>query len=185
MTKKKGTYMTKGKGYHMPAPKGGKGMGKQILSVVGVIVLLCIIGVVWAFPRTLSLDVSDSFDKAQVEEKAKEIIRLYSEEDYEGLKENAAPSLSAEMNEEGFEKANIRYDSSWGALKSFGELSGTEMKRMGDTSAMVRMTAVYENARAEFTMSFNKELKLGGFYVEEEGQDAAAEDPAGAEAQTD
>lgn len=185
MAKKKGTYMSKGKGYNMPAPKAKGGMGKQILSVIGVIVLLCIIGIVWAFPRTLSLDVSENFDKAQVEEKTQEIIELYTAQDYDGLKETASAAVSGEMTEEAFAQANISYDPAWGELKSFGELNGTEMKRMGDTSAMVQMTAEYENNDVAFTMSFNKDMKLTGFYVEKEGQDAAAEDSASAETETD
>ncbi len=141
---------------------------KNIISVIVVIGILAVIGVgiYWWLPKGKMIDESENSHKEEVEKQAELIVSLFDAEDYEGI---INLSIDAAKNDEFMEalagaKAQLGGDE-WGTFQSFGTIYTAEVEQMGKNYVVVQMNAVYEKTSVTYTITFDEDLLMAGFYV--------------------
>lgn len=135
------------------------------LAVTAVILAVLIIAVYWFLPKGKAIEESDIFQKEEVEERARQVINLLNEEDYETLAQESDEQLRPVMTKEYMEKAKDSLHSDWGEFQSFGNSYIAQVTQKGQTMAVVQMNASYENISITYTISFNMDMKLAGLYM--------------------
>ena len=53
----------------------------------------------------------------------------------------------------------------WGALLNMGSAYMVEIREKGKNYAVVQINAAYENVGVTYTLTYNQEMELYGFYV--------------------
>lgn len=135
------------------------------VSITAIIILFLILLVYWALPKSIDLEDSKVFDKEAVQAKAEMIVQLLEDEDYEALQEQANETLKSVLTKETIEQARSNFGDDWGDFQAFGTIYLAEVKQMGKRNAVVQMNAAYENVSVTYTISFNEEMKLAGFWM--------------------
>lgn len=133
-----------------------------ILAVLAVIVLLA-----WyAFPKTYPIEKKGNYNQAEIVERAETVIDYFDKEDYAAIQEMCATESMAEvMTKEKLGDARSLFGEDWGELISFGNPYTAEIVQMRKSIGVVQLTATYENTSITYTISFDKEMKLSGFYM--------------------
>lgn len=141
---------------------------KKILTVAGiaaaVLVVLIAVGY-WFFPKVSALDEGSGFQEEQVVEKAKEVIGLFDKGDYDALIAMGNEEFQAGLQKDALAGAKESISSDWGAFRSYGTPYTAYVKQMGSEGALVQINAAYENISATYTISFERDMKLQGFFI--------------------
>lgn len=134
----------------------------QKISMVAVIVL-----VVFVLGACGSQKLSEDFDEQTVKEAAETSIALLSANDLEGF---CALPMSDEMQEAMTEETLSAVCEQY--LAGAGELAGYKSTvavgskdEAGNDCAVVVVAAEYEERNVTYTISFNKEMELIGFFL--------------------
>lgn len=136
------------------------------ITVVIFIVLLSLISYIrWLFPQASEMGSSGIFSQEIVEEKAKEIILLLDQNDFDALKATAIENIQAALVPETFEQTKKSIGNDWGQLETFGKIYTCELKQQGQTFATAQVSVSYENVNVTYTITFDKEMKLAGIYL--------------------
>ena len=150
------------------AEKKAAGRAKvcKILAVIFVILLLLVMLVWWALPKTKFLSDSKAFSEELVQERAELILDLFNQGDYAALQDYQIEQMHAVMTEETMEQAKALYiGSDWGEMRNIGNVYSVEISQMGKKYATMQMTVSYENVNVTYTMTFDEDMKLTGFYM--------------------
>ncbi|HAF17858.1 MAG: DUF3887 domain-containing protein [Thermacetogeniaceae bacterium] len=107
--------------------------------------------------------LSNDFDEAEVKSTAQEVITMVNENDSEGLREMSTAQMKSALTDD---VLNQMYEAI-GEAGAFEQVE--EMKVAGATEndteyAVVVAKAKYEKRSFTYTISFNKDMKLAGFY---------------------
>lgn len=138
----------------------------KVLAVVFVILFLMIMLVWWALPKTKLLSDSRIFSEEPVQERAELILELFDQGDYAALQDYQTEQMQELMVEETMEQIKTMYiGSDWGEMRNIGNVYSLELSQMGKKYAVVQMTVSYENVNVTYTMTFDEDLKLSGFYM--------------------
>lgn len=133
----------------------------MILAVLAAVAVL----VWWALPKMNYLSHSRVFSVEQVQERAELILGLFNEEDLSGMQPYLSEQMQEIMTEEGIEQIKLFIGPEWGAMNGIGNVYPTEISQMGKKYAVIQMTVSYEKVSATYTMTFDEELTLIGFYL--------------------
>lgn len=138
---------------------------KIVGIIIGIIVILGLAGYL-LLPRAKVIEDSSVFDKEIVEKQAKEIIRLLSEEDYETLQNKYAENtMKPYLTKDKIEEAMQTLGSDWGNFISCGNTYMTEVTQKEKKYAVVQLNAGYENISVTYTITFDEDMKIAGFYM--------------------
>ena len=150
------------------AEKKAAGRAKvwKILGIIFVILLLLAMLIWWALPKTRYLSDSKAFSEEPVQERAELILELFNRGDYAALQDYEIEQMQEVMVEETMEQMKALYiGSDWGEMRNIGNVYLAELSQMGRKYAVVQMTVSYENVNVTYTMTFDEDLKLTGFYM--------------------
>ena len=150
------------------AEKKAAGRAKvcKILIIIFVILLLLAMLVWWALPKTKLLSDSKTFSEELVQERAELILELFNQGDYAALQDYQIEQMQEVMVEETMEQMKALYiGSDWGEMRNIGNVYSVEVSQMGRKYAILQMMVSYENVNVTYTMTFDKDLKLAGFYM--------------------
>lgn len=132
-------------------------------------ILLCLVlllGIVyWALPRQVWIKDSHVFDDEKVVARAEYVLTLFNDKDYEAMASVSDETMQDFLVEESLEGAKTQISADWGAWVSWGKSYAAEVTQMGKKSAVVQMHVNYENVSVLFTLSFNEEMELQGFFM--------------------
>lgn len=138
-------------------------------TVVGIVAaVLIVISAVGFFmvPKSYPIEQRGNYSEAEVIEQAKTVIDYFSAEDYEAVQAMCATEKMAQvMTKENLTDTRKVFGEDWGSLVSYGNAYTGEIVQMGTSMAVVQITATYENTGITYTISFDKDLKLCGFYM--------------------
>lgn len=133
---------------------------------VGGVAVVCLGSLLyWISPKQRAIEESRIFEKEEVLQDAKEVIALFGEEDYEALRARSIDRLEGSMTAEVLEPVKEMLGEDWGDFQSFGNSYIAEIRQMGKRMAVVQMNVAYEHASITYTLSFDEDGKLAGFYV--------------------
>lgn len=135
------------------------------LSVLAVVIILLLLLAYWILPKSTALENSKIFHAEEVQAKAEEVIRFLNEEDFEALQDVSTDKIKPVMTKEFMDQAKSNFGADWGAFQSFGNIYLAEVRQMGKHSAVVQMSASYENASITYTLSFDENMELEGFWM--------------------
>ena len=98
-------------------------------------------------------------------EGAEEVIALFSAEEYETLEGYASEELREALAGTSFSVIRGYIGEDWGELQSMGRIYMVEIRERNKAYAAVQVNVSYENVNVTFTLSFNRQMELYGFYV--------------------
>lgn len=153
---------------NLPIEERRRHIIKKVCIIVAIILLFFAIlaGIgFWIVPKGYPMGHSGFFSQDEVEEQAKEVIRLLEEEEYEALKEMSVEELWDLFAPEAMDSVKKQICGDWGALEDFGNVYAQEIKQMGKCYALVQVHVAYEKASILYTLSFTPEGKLAGLYM--------------------
>ena len=146
-----------------------KSRNRRIISIAVVLFAVCF-GVYWMMPKSFEMGTSGAFTKAEVEEKAEQVIELLNENDFEGLKEISTGKIQGSISEGTIESVRQEISADWGEFVSIGEEAyTTEVKQKGKLMAAIQKVVSYENIEVIYTISFDREMRLAGLHMTEKG----------------
>ncbi len=133
--------------------------------LTGVLVVILLLGF-YALPKNYPMGKSGDFTEEEVTEQTKKVISFFNEEDYEAIQEMcASESMKQAMTEEKLLEVKKMFGEDWGAFVNYGNIYLGEVIQMGKTYAVVQINATYENTGITYTLMFDKEMRLCGFYM--------------------
>lgn len=136
-----------------------------IIAVMLAALALLALLVWWALPKARYLSESKIFSEAEVQERAELILALFHEEDGVGMQPYLSESMSEIMTQENMVQMKLLIGDEWGEMNNTGNSYLMEISQMGKRYAMVQMTVSYEKTSVTYTMTFDKDMKLAGFYL--------------------
>ena len=152
--------------------KNKKKMSKGTLLWVAVLLLIPIIVFIYQYPKIKDFGTSGIFEQTEVEMAAKEIITLFGNQEYEViLEEHAGEQLKKSAIASDFAQAYLGVAEDWGALQEIGLIQLSEMKRPGGIYALAKAQVIHENVIVNYTLSFGKDMKFEGIYLEDAVQE--------------
>lgn len=141
---------------------------KRIVTIVFSIVIVVLVvagGVYWALPKTYPITESRIFEEEVIKEQAIKVLQIVDAEDDEALKQVSSEIMQNYLKDEKIGSIKDLISSDWGEFQSYGNIYVVELRQMGQIAAVVQVTAAYENINVTFTLNFNQEMMLDGFWM--------------------
>lgn len=130
-----------------------------VLGVVGVLIY-------WNMPKWSDIGNSTVFNEEQVRAAAEDIITLYSDDEYEAVVAYMTEDMKTVLNAPTLQLSKSQLvTEDLGELQSFGQMYISEAKQGSKLFAMVQVSVSYTNTSVVYTLTFDAEMKLAGFYV--------------------
>lgn len=132
---------------------------------IAVVAILLILLAVWCLPRTKEIGDSRLYREEELSSRITEVIDLWDADDMEGLCRYFNGELKESVTPEELSEAKRQVSADWGERGSFGTPYMTEITQMGQTMAVVQISAAYEQVNVTYTITFDENMELAGFYV--------------------
>lgn len=141
---------------------------KKVWSVIGIIAVLLVILLAvgyYILPKGYPIEERGVYSEEEVTAEAMEIIGYFSDEDYEAIQERSTEKMAQIMTGENLGETRELFGDDWGSLVSYGNAYTSEIVQMGTSIAVVQINVIYENTGITYTISFDEDMKLCGFYM--------------------
>ncbi|MCI8281438.1 MAG: DUF3887 domain-containing protein [Lachnospiraceae bacterium] len=130
-----------------------------------LLVTICCGIFLWMLPKGYPMGYSGTFSQEQVRESSEHVIRLFEEGNYEDMRELSSEKMKEIITNEVLERAREQVSGDWGAFQSFGNAYFQEVVQQGQEMALIQLNVSYEHTSVTYTMMFDQEMKLTGFYI--------------------
>lgn len=137
----------------------------RIWGIVLLVIAVLIAVIYWKLPKWSDISESAVFDEEQVKAEAEEIIRLYSDNNFQAVTARMNDDMKQVLNAATLQYAKSQMKEDFGELLAFGNMYASEAKQNGKHYAMVQVSVSYSNMSVTYTITFDEEMKLAGFYV--------------------
>lgn len=137
-----------------------KGKAGFILSIVMAAVILA--------GCAGSQKLSDKFDEEEVKAAAREVIEILNDKDVDTLMDEKWNSTMKSMvGKEMMTEQVLPIIEELGAFEEFDKeaVTGSRDKDTEQEFAVAVVKVKYEKRKAQFTISFDEDMKVGGFYI--------------------
>lgn len=140
---------------------------KILITTISILMILMVVFTAgfWAIPKSYPLEKNGTYTEEEVIEQAKTVIEFFNAEDYDSLAASSTTRMKQYMTKQGLEGAKAYIGDDWGAFLAYGNAYTCEVIQMGNSSVVVQITATYENTAVTYTLTFDKNLDLAGFYM--------------------
>lgn len=135
------------------------------ISIAALVVLLLIAYVWWAIPKYSEFGSSGRFSQSVVEEKAKDVIDLLNQNDYDTLQGMSEDRMKTVLTQETMDKAKTMVNNDWGSMQGIGTVYTAEFKQSGKLYAIAQVGVTYENVDVIYTISFDEDMELAGVFM--------------------
>lgn len=142
---------------------------KKIIKITGItagVLLVLLLALFYFLPKSYPLEQRGIYTEATVTERAKEAISYFYEEDYASIREMCIlENMKKAMADENLTKARNMFGEDWGGFVTYGNAYTAEIIQMGKSMAFIQINATYKHAAVTYTLTFDENLNLCGFYV--------------------
>lgn len=142
---------------------------KKIWSIIGIVAAALAVLLAAGFyilPKGYPIEERGNYSEEEVVTEALVVIKYFSEEDYEAIQAKCSTEKMAQvMTGENLEETRKIFGDDWGSIVSYGNAYTSEIVQMGKSTAVVQINVTYENTAITYTISFDKNMKLCGFYM--------------------
>ena len=142
---------------------------EKLLKIAGMVLVLLILvaGLIWwIIPKQIWLEDSKVFDVNVVEAQSKTVLDCFDRDDYETLKEMSDDKMREFLNNHDLKSDKPLIAEDWGKREEIGKVYMVELTQKGRKSAVVQMHVQYEHANVMYTISFNRDMELQGFWMQ-------------------
>lgn len=131
-----------------------------------ITVILCIVLIPLAFSCDSSR-LDEAFKEDSVKEKAQAVISLINKKDYDQIIELEREDVKEALTKDVLEKVMTPIIDECGAFEEYTKINvlGQTDKASGEPIAVAVCQCKYENTSKIYTISFDKEMQIIGFYV--------------------
>lgn len=115
-----------------------------------------------------SQKLSDKFDEAEVKAAAEEVIEIVNDGDADTLvDEKWNTTMKSAVDKDMLREQVLPIVEELGAFESFEReaVTGSKDRDTDQEFAVAVVKAKYEKRNAQFTISFDEDMKVGGFYI--------------------
>ncbi len=138
----------------------------KIWSIIIAVLVVAGALLYWNMPKWSDISESTVFHEEQVKAAAEEIITLYSNDEYEAVVAYMTDDMKEVLNAPTLSLSKSQLvTEDFGELQSFGQMYISEAKQGKDLFAMVQVSVSYTNTSVVYTLTFDADMKLAGFYV--------------------
>ena len=127
--------------------------------------MFLVAAVYWMLPKMQTIEESRYFDKEEVEAMMKTTIEQFDDEDWQTLQEQAIPEMQKFLTKEGIAEIKGTITEEWGERKEFGAVYLTELVQENISYVVGEITVTYEKVSVIYRLTYDREMKLAGFYV--------------------
>lgn len=148
--------------------QGKKTKGRRILIIILAVaaVLAAIAGLVyWVLPKARDISISKVFAAETVHQYSEKVVDAFSRGDYDALESYYSPEMRDNVTREMLEEFKPYIGDDWGEYRGIGAIYMTEMVQQGKAYAIAQVNATYEKVSVIYTLSFDKNMQLCGFYM--------------------
>lgn len=141
---------------------------ERALKIWGIVLLVLAVltaVVYWNLPKWSDISESSVFSEERVKAQAEEIIRLYSDNEFEAVTGYMNEEMKQVLNAATLQYTKSQMKEDFGELLAFGNMYASEAKQSGARYAMVQVSVSYSEMSAMYTITFDEEMKLAGFFV--------------------
>lgn len=143
----------------------GKHKRTAIITTI-LIIGLCIALGYRLLPRSSEMGSSGMFEADAVEERAKQVVQMLNNGEFDDLQDMAIDSMKSTLTQEVMDQAKEQIsDEDWGDFLSIGKIYMAEVKQSDQLFAVTEMTVSYENTAITYRISFDTDMKLAGLYL--------------------
>lgn len=135
-----------------------------ICSIVIIVALLFLLAVWWC-PKTKEIGTSGIYHMETVVADTADVIELWDADDMEGLYQISNETMQKAITPEELADVKAQLSTDWGERQSLGQPYMAEITQMGITLVTVQINAAYEHINVTYTISFDENMELAGFYV--------------------
>jgi hypothetical protein len=131
-----------------------------------LILVMCIVGITAILSGCSAPALPEGLDEEAIYARAEQVVANISKGDYEGTAAMFSPEMAAALDAAGLEKAIGGMVTKLGSFEKITAKSaaGKNDATIGDY-AVVIIAAKYENGRATYTISIDKEGQIIGLYM--------------------
>lgn len=137
----------------------------KIWGVVLLVIAVLAAAVYWNLPRWSEISESTVFREDSVCAAAEEIIRLYSDNDFEAVTARMNDDMKQVLNAATLQYMKSQMKEEFGELLAFGDMQASEAKQGGRSYAMVQVCVSYANMNVTYTITLDADMKMAGFYI--------------------
>lgn len=137
----------------------------KIWGIVLLVIAVLIAVIYWNLPKWSEIGESTVFQEDRVKAEAEEIIRLYSDNDFEAVTARMNDDMRQVLNAATLQYTKSQMKEEFGELLAFGNMYASEAKQNGKSYAMVQVSVSYSNMSVTYTITFDADMKLAGFYI--------------------
>ena len=141
---------------------------ERVLKIWGIVLLVLAVltaVVYWNLPKWRDISESSVFSEERVKAQAEEIIRLYSDNEFEAVTGYMNEEMKQVLNAATLQYTKSQMKEDFGELLAFGNMYASEAKQSGARYAMVQVSVSYSEMSVTYTITFDEEMKLAGFFV--------------------
>lgn len=137
-----------------------------IVILVVAAVLAALAGLAyWAFPKTRDIGDSGVFTAYVVEQYSTAVVDAFSRGDYDTLESYYSKEMREAVTRQMLEELKPVIGDDWGEYRGAGTAYMAEVSQRGKAYVLVQLNASYENVSVTYTLTFNSEMQLVGFYM--------------------
>ncbi|MCM1157589.1 MAG: DUF3887 domain-containing protein [Bacteroidales bacterium] len=137
----------------------------SIFGGAAVILAVFISLVWWMLPKQTGIEESVFFTENQLKEQTEQLLDFYHEKDYDRffacMTEKMQKALTVEKLEEACRMIAVDY----GAFRNYGNYYMAEIRQGNQRYAVVQVNAAYEKVGVTYTILFDTDGKVTGFYM--------------------
>lgn len=149
---------------------GTKAKGKRRRAVTAILAAALLVAALavlayWAFPKVRDIGDSQMFTAYEVEQYSKAVVDVFSRGDYDTLMTYCSREMRETVTKDMLEEAKLTVGDDWGEYHGVGTVYMNEVSQRNKAYVIVQLNAAYENVGVTYTLTFNSEMELVGFYV--------------------
>lgn len=137
----------------------------KIWGIVLLVIAALIMVIYWKLPKWSDISESTVFSEELVKAQAEEIIRLYSDDKFQEVTERMNDDMKEVLNAATLQYTKSQMKEEFGALLAFGNMYASEARQNGRLYAMVQVSVSYSNMSVTYTITFDEDMMLAGFYM--------------------
>lgn len=140
----------------------------KIMGVVCVVLIVLFAAGYWFLPKAKPIEQSRLFTQEALETQSQSILEQFEAGAYEQMGEHATKQMKAYLSAEYMDAAKAEFTEfgvNWGGGVQSGNYYMQEIVQQGKHMAIVQTTTVYENQAVTYTLIFDDQMRLGGFYM--------------------
>lgn len=139
---------------------------RKAIAIVLILLVVVCVGIWWMLPKQIWLKDSKVFDEEEVLEQAEYVISCLDMEDYQELQKISDDSMKEFFKSHDMSADRKMIAEEWGSQEKIGNVYLVEVSQGGKKSAIVQIHIEYENVSVMYTISFDRDMKLDGLWVQ-------------------